>query len=171
MASHVLETLWPCHWERIYTIQVDYPLSHPEFYARAHPDIADFNVLSDEMQGDVRYYLCEFIAATEIPPVVRHVVRPDMLNWTQEAWWRGDTLTCRARIRPNFLTDYFDILSEWQLFPMTETQTREVWTFNVDCSFPVFGGFIAGQVLSRGVASHMRNRERFLEQLTQSGGE
>ena len=104
MASHVLETLWPCHWERIYTIQVDYPLSHPEFYARAHPDIADFNVLSDEMQGDVRYYLCEFIAATEIPPVVRHVVRPDMLNWTQEAWWRGATHTSRARDRPHNIT-------------------------------------------------------------------
>lgn len=165
MVSHTQDTIWPCHWQRVYKMLVDFPLRHPEQWLRAHPDLADCEVQFDEEQGNIRHYMVEFHAATEIPAVLQSVVKPSMLNWVQEGWWDHETLTCRQRNIPNFLKEYCDIQNEWRLSPVSDTETREVWTCYAKCTIPVLGGMIANAILSRGVASRQRTMEIYFQQL------
>lgn len=170
MPQHVEETIWPCSWERVYRMQVDFPLRHPEHYVAAHPDVSEVVVLSDETQGSIRYYLMEFHAAAEIPPIFRPIVKPEMLNWTQEAWWDETNLSCRQKIIPNFMTDHLEISSNWKLEPQTDTATKEIWTVTVNCTIPALGGLLANYTLGRILTTHKKQMERNIQNLLESGG-
>jgi hypothetical protein len=67
-------------------------------------DIADVEIQSrDESTSGIIRLVNFWRAETQIPSILKSVVTPEMLSWTDRAEWRPDTWECRWQIQPYFV--------------------------------------------------------------------
>jgi hypothetical protein len=74
------------------------------------PNIERIEVLKrEEVEGGVKLLNLWKAAAGEVPAVIRPFVKPEMMQWKDDARWYNDRFSCDWRLELGFFTEQVDI--------------------------------------------------------------
>ena len=85
---------------------------------------------------------------TEVPKVVQHLIKPEMLSWIEETTYDRKKKTYHTKITPFYFKNVFFCENRGYFVKKSETEILRVNDGILNIKIPVFGTFIEEQIIA-----------------------
>ncbi|MFA6451315.1 MAG: hypothetical protein WCX65_17715 [bacterium] len=111
------------------------------------PNVKGNKALVEKITEDKKYWKNQWSAHGQIPSVVQHLIKPEMLSWIEETTYDRKNKTYFTKITPFYFKNVFFCESRGYFVKANDREIIRVTEGELRIKFPVFGQFVEEQII------------------------
>jgi len=111
------------------------------------PNVKGNKVLIETITEETKYWKNQWSAHGQIPKIVQHIIKPEMLSWIEETTYDRKKKTYYTKITPFYFRSVFFCENRSYFVKLNDREFKRVNDGILDIKIPVFGSFIEEQII------------------------
>lgn len=145
-------------------------LNDPSSMMSQTPNVTECELMRKVDKGDDVYATIRYSAYSQIPRVVQHILKPDMLTWISSSHWDRKNLVYSFRTRTKYFSKQVYCGGRFTFHGNGNNETVQKMEIDLRVKIPVFGMIIekeVARVYMKSVQESMGVAEKILQEKMQ----
>jgi hypothetical protein len=111
------------------------------------PNVKGNKALVEKVTEETKYWKNQWSAHGQIPKIVQHLIKPEMLSWIEETTYDRKNKTYFTKITPFYFKNVFFCENRGYFVKVSDNVVLRVNDGEIRIKVPVFGQFVEEQII------------------------
>lgn len=112
------------------------------------PNVTGNKKLKEVLTDETKYCKYEWCAHGQIPKVVQHILKPQMLTWIEETTLDRKTMIFKTKITPHYFKNVFSCESKLYFVKKSDYEFSRITEGFLNIKIPIFGIIIEEVIIA-----------------------